>query len=191
MRSDSCTPFFICGPHCSGKTSLLQTLKREGVLTQWGAEIGKELFYQRKFATEQQDAAFELEVTELELARDATYMAGDGLVGIETWHPGNLAYAAVRNPDALKMLVQRMKTSPLLPDIRGIRLSVSRDTILQRTHTFQGDREWAADFYSRIEGKLDECIQQLGLQDRVRWIDANRDFEVILRNVRLVLSDFH
>lgn len=190
MRSNRCTPVFFCGPHCSGKTSLLQRLEREGVLTRWGAEIGKELFYQRKFAPEQQDAAFELEVTERELARDLTFMAQDGLIGLETWHPGNLAYAAVRNPDVVEMLLVRMKTSPLLSDAHGIRFSVSRDTIFQRTRTFQEDREWAVDFYSRIDSELDVCLQRLGLQDRTRWIDANQDFDVVLRKVRLALSDY-
>ncbi len=190
MSNNRCTPFFFCGPHCSGKTSLLQALEREGLFTQWGPEIGKQLFYQRRFAPEQQNADFELEVTQRELERDLAYMAGSGLIGIETWHPGNLAYAAVRNPGAVAMLAEHMKRSPLLPYAHGIRFSVSRDTILQRTCTFQGDREWAADFYSRIEDKLDVCLQQLGLQDQVRRVDANQDFDAVLREVKLTLSDY-
>lgn len=191
MRSNSCESVFFCGPHCSGKTSILRALEHEGVLAQWEPEIGKELFYQRKFATEQQGIAFELEVTERELARDAICMVRKGLIGIETWHPGNLAYAAVRNPDAVEILVKRMKTSPLLSDVYGIRFSVSWDTIFRRTSTFRGDREWAADFYSKIEGKLDMCLHRLGLESRVRWIDANQDFDAVLRQVRRALADYY
>ena len=36
---------FICGPHASGKTSILQALERDNVITGCGYEIGKEIFY--------------------------------------------------------------------------------------------------------------------------------------------------
>ena len=75
-----------------------------------------------------------------------------------------------------------IKTSSLLSDAHGIRFSVSRDTIFQRTHTFQGEREWATDFYSRIGSEQDVY---LWIQDnRTRWIGANQDFDVVLRKVK-------
>ena len=99
---------------------------------------------------------------------------------------GKGAYAAVRNLDAVKILMVRIETSSLLSDDHGIRFSIFRDTIFQRTRTCQGDREWAADFYSWIGNELDVCLR---IQDKARWIDANQDFDVVLRKVKLAILD--
>lgn len=176
--------YFLCGPHCSGKTSILKKLYDEGILNSIGSEIGKDLFYQRHFQTALQNKEYEYEVTNLEIARDHKFVDTKGLIGIETWHPGNLAYAMIRNPIAVPRLKELMLQSPLLSDAIGIRLHVSYETILKRTVTFNSDREWAAGFYTKIENCLDDCLLSLGLLDRCISIDSNRSFDLVYNDIK-------
>ena len=180
---------FLCGPHTSGKTSILKRLKEEHFFQRIELEIGKELYYQRKFSTERQGEDFEREVTRLELERDRKITEVDHFVGIETWHPGNLAYAMVRNPHMVDELAERMKKSPLIDSIMGIYLDIPREIIFQRTKTFQADREWAADFYSKINGYLPQCIEKIGLSDRTIHLRATGTFEEVLMEVKTKISE--
>ncbi len=181
---------FFCGPHCSGKSSILTQLYEEGIFSAWGNEIGKELFYQRGFDTAKQDEAFELEVSQRELERDAAYAHKRGMIGIESWHPGNLAYAMVRNPDSVPKLVSGMMCSPLISNAYGIRLSVSREIIFNRTKTFKDDPGWAADFYTKIDGCLDVCLTKLNLWERSVCINADRDFDAVIKEVKEAIGSF-
>ena len=181
---------FFCGPHCSGKSTLLTTFQREGFFSQRGSEIGKDLYYRRHLQTAKQDEAFEFEVSELELARDRSYLNAIGVVGIESWHPGNLAYAAVRNRTCLAHLVEIMQTSPLLKRAYGLRFHLSEHSIATRTRTFASEADWAARFYTQIERELDGCLELLGLENRVVHIDADRPLENVEREVRSVLKKY-
>ena len=175
---------FLCGPHTTGKTTILRTLKAENFFQEIGSEIGKDLYYERKLVTSTQDENFEWEVCNLELERDKKFSQIPGLIGIETWHPGNLAYAAVRNPAVIEKLAQQMKKSPLLNSAVGIYLDIPREVIFERTKTFQNDRDWAADFYSKINSLLPQCIEMLGLTERVFKMSATENFDVVLSKVR-------
>lgn len=181
---------FFCGPHCSGKSSLLGALYNEGLFSFCGNEIGKELFYQRKFSTEEQDEQFEFEVSHDELKRDAECARMRGLIGIETWHPGNLAYAMVRNPNSVSKLISLMKESPLIPNAYGIRLTIPSEVIFARTKTFQDNRTWAADFYTKIDNCLDSCLVQLGLQNKCVHIDATQEFNIVMKEVKKTIESF-
>lgn len=180
---------FFCGPHCSGKSSLLRTLYEEGIFSSWGNEIGKELFYRQGFSTENQSEEFEFKVSREELERDFKFANNPGLIGIETWHPGNLAYATVRNPSSVSKLVSYMKKSPLLSNAYGIRLSIPSEVIFTRTKTFQNNRAWAAIFYTKINNCLDSCMEQLGLQGRYVCIDADREFDIVMKEVKNVIEN--
>ncbi|MBD5469455.1 MAG: hypothetical protein HDR21_15120 [Lachnospiraceae bacterium] len=181
---------FLCGPHCSGKSSILKSLYDESLLSDWGFEIGKELYYQNHFDTECQNQDFEFEVSRRELNRDHKYVKSKGIIGIETWHPGNLAYAAVRNPSIVSKLIRCMIKSPLISNARGIRLQISPEVILERTKTFQQNRDWAVDFYTKIDNVLDTCLKQLGLQDRCVFINANQSLEAVIEEVKKAIIDF-
>ncbi len=181
---------FVCGPHCSGKSSILKYLYEKAYLSCWGPEIGKELFYQLHFKTDLQDQKFEFEVSRRELERDREYAEIKGNIGIESWHPGNLAYAAVRNPSVVPLLIAYMKNSPLLADAYGIRLCIDPEVIRERTHTFVQKKDWAVDFYQKIDNRMENCIEQLGLKNRCILIDANQKFVDVIDEVQKAIIAF-
>lgn len=181
---------FFCGGHCAGKTSLLKTLTKEHVLDDWAFEIGKDLFYKRKLETATQGEAFEMEVSRLELERDLRLNNSEGLIGIETWHPGNLAYATVRNPDSVPKLIELIKKSPLLEKSQGIWLRVSAEKIFERTKTFNQNRSWAAEFYTKIDRAMARCLDALGLKDKVILVNADREFDLVYADVKLAIEKF-
>ena len=182
-------PIFLCGPRCCGKTSMLKDLHREGLISEGGLEIGKELFYQRHIDTASQGEEFEKEITQMEIMRDEEYARKGGVIGIESWHPGNLAYAMVRNPFIVPYLLQRMKESPLLPVAYGICFCVSRENIFLRTQTFKDNKSWAVDFYMQIGSCMNECLNHLGLLERCVFVDANRAYDDVYLDVKSAVKE--
>jgi hypothetical protein len=89
----------LIGPHGVGK-STLGTLVSARLGWAWNDELGRR-FREEALAADpgrhamQPDAAFDRTVFAAELARDAT---ADHPRVVETWHPGNLAYARGRDP---------------------------------------------------------------------------------------------
>lgn len=174
---------FLCGPHCSGKTSLLKDLIDKSVINFRGSEIGKDLFYSRKFLPGGQGPKFEHEVTDKELERDQLVFQNAFCAGIETWHPGNLAYSLIRNPSCEEDLVRKMQSSPIINSTYGIWLRIPPEVIRKRTVTFKDNPTWAAQFYSEIDRKLGYCISRLNLKNRVTIIDASVSYEEVLSEV--------
>lgn len=169
--------FFICGPHCSGKTSIINRLYEDGIISYAGDEIGKKLYYARRLITDKQNSDFELEVSQMELERDESLDTKNKICCIETWHPGNLAYAAVRNPYFLPKLLEECKKSKILNNAHGILLRAPIGKISQRTKTFSDKKEWAEEFYRKIDNNLDLCIDLLGLKERTIEIISNDGIE--------------
>ncbi|RME46054.1 MAG: hypothetical protein D6795_15895 [Deltaproteobacteria bacterium] len=182
--------FFLCGTHCAGKTSILQTLEAEGVLSFRGTEIGKDLYYERRFDPEGQGRAFEYEVTRRELARDEELLETSGIIGIETWHPGNLAYAAVRNPPIVPGLAGEIARSPWIGSARGIWIrGVRAESIEARTRTFSGNPQWAARFYTAIEAQIEPALRRLGLWERTILLDGEAPLPLLIEQVRQVILE--
>lgn len=182
---------FICGSHCSGKTTVIGRLLREGIIQLSGDEIGKRLFYERRLNTGLQTGDFEVEVTDLELARDRDIAAADGVSCVETWHPGNLAYAAVRNPCSVAGLAAKMRGSCLMDRAIGIWLRVPPGRIRQRTRTFADQPDWAEDFYRKIDDQLGRCLDLLGLAGRTMEITSNDGLDNVYHVVaKFIRNDF-
>jgi len=189
--------FFICGPHCSGKTSIITRLIEDGIISFGGTEIGKDFYYARKnegFDTEKVGFDFEFEVTNAEIARDEMIYKNKGIAVLETWHPGNLAYIIKRNPSIGKDIVKHIqKCSPLLnikDSIMGIRLDTAWDSIYKRTKTFSDNRNWAADFYTEISKKISYAISIFGLSQVTFPVDANGSFENTYQKVSEIIYKY-
>ncbi|MCL1992028.1 MAG: hypothetical protein FWG66_03660 [Spirochaetes bacterium] len=182
--------FFICGPHACGKTTVLKRLKQDKNIVFRGTEVGKDLYYERKFQTGEVGEDFELEVVELELKRDAEIYSQPGIAGVETWHPGNLAYAAVRNPRILPTLQKMILTSPMLERAFGIWLVIDNSEMRKRTQTFRGQEDFAGEFYGKINDQLENCFKMLGLWERTTIIDGNRPIEAVIQNVKDVMQKY-
>lgn len=180
--------FFVIGPHCSGKTTILQTLETKGVIVTRGSEIGKDLYYERSFSTAEQDHAFELEVAHMELQRDHEFSMLEGVIGVETWHPGNLAYAMVRNPESSEDLYEIASKSPFMKNAFGIWLRIPGEVIKDRTLTFADNPEWAAEFYGKIDNCLEGILKRMNLYESTLIIDACMSKEEILQQVETYLD---
>lgn len=186
------TLFFICGPHCSGKTSIIRDLGKEFPALITGHEIGKEFYYKRKaagFSTDSAGEKFEFEVADAELSRDHGLSVGSHAL-METWHPGNLAYALMRNPAAAPRLASYIKSSSRIIGsgrVIGVRILVSRENISKRTRTFADAPEWAADFYTAISSLIPSALQMLGLEKHTVTVDGNQGYDAVKARIREIL----
>ena len=180
---------FICGPHASGKTSILRALERDNVITGCGYEIGKEIFYRDKGQPDARDEDFEVALTKMELERDMKFREMPGVSVSETWHPGNLAYVAVRNPKSFRRLSALMRTSPLVDYAWGIKLLTTPEQMHERTKTFSHDKDWAVDFHSRVGEKIDDCLYELGLMARTVTLDTSGGLDYTVRRVKEIILD--
>ena len=180
---------FIMGPHCAGKTSLIKALYNNNVANFAGYEIGKQLYYERVnagFKTENSDASFENEILCSEIERDNYLNLLEGVQLVETWHPGNLAYVLERTPDVFCYLVNKIKQHiKTLKNINliGVWLQISPETIYKRTKTFSENREWAADFYSKINKNIKTTLNELNLTNCTSIVDAENTFDENYQNV--------
>lgn len=178
---------FICGPHAAGKTSIIKALKDSDKNISCYEEIGKELFYSRKFCTDKQGIEFEKEVSELEVKRDILLVHNKEIKIVETWHPGNLAYASVRNPNEINDVYEIIDKSPYLSKAIGIWLRIPKEVIIKRTKTFKDNAQWAGNFYSDIDKNIEKQLKFLGLYDKTNIVDANRDFNLVLADIKKII----
>jgi len=182
--------FFVCGSHCCGKTTVLKKLEDDGFISFNGSELGTDLFLAQKFITENQNEDFELELANLELERDIKILDNIGVAGVETWHPGNLAYAAVRNPRIVSALCEIAHKSPLINNAFGVWLNIDTNVIRNRTKVFKDRVDWACEFYEKVNSQMDNCLKMLGIRERVEIIDANRPLEDVLFKVKDVIKRY-
>jgi len=105
---------------------------------------------------------------------------------VETWHPGNLAYVLERTPDVFYYLVNKIKQHiKTLKNINliGVWLQISPETIYKRTKTFSENREWAADFYSKINKNIKTTLNELNLTNCTSIVNAENTFDENYQNV--------
>ena len=94
--------------------------------------------------------AFDGFVIEREMERDLNWGGGPRIV--ETWHPGNLAYAAARSPRVFARLfpIVREHVSNLEAHVLVQPLVMSRSTALERLSERGPDPESLTFFFSKV-----------------------------------------
>lgn len=173
----------LIGPHGVGKSTLGPVLAdRLGVPFhgELGREMAEDPAWRRAGETaEAAQAAFDQELMTREVARDLSW-GGGGRV-IETWHPGNLAFAVRRSPEVAAQWLPTMRllcgragavVVPLMASAETLR---SRQTEPGRLTFFVGvahvARRWASDLGLRV---LPPLFTELGPPEALATVVAHR-----------------
>lgn len=121
----------LLGPHGAGKTTLGTALAR-ALHRPFAAEVGRLLAEDPQWRpagalAKDHQSHFDAEVFYRELQRDAASLGTPRVV--ETWHPGNLAYALLRSPDVASAWWERVAAACRRPALAVVLLA---DTELLR-----------------------------------------------------------
>jgi len=152
----------IIGPHGAGKSTLGRALARELKLPfhpEVGWELASDAAWRKDGVTAEHTAeAFDGEVFRRELQRDLDWPAEQPRV-VETWHPGNLAYAAQRSPQAAWRALPSIARACRLHRAIVLPVEAPRQVLAQRQHE-PGD----LDFFIRVGHAARDWARRLGLQ---------------------------
>lgn len=130
------TTLVLVGPHGSGKTTLGCALARN-LRWVWHEEIGRTLRDRVLAVDPAQHAArpqadFDRTVFEAEILRDRAWPRHRSRI-VETWHPGNLAYASLRSGALATTWAPRLERAALCtPNVLVQPLTAGTDTLAQR-----------------------------------------------------------
>ncbi len=163
------TTLVLVGPHGAGKTTLGRVLAaRLGV--PFEEEIGKRLRNEALARDPLQHAMlaqpdFDAAVFREELDRDAAHRPGVVRV-VETWHPGNLAYAAARSAGeaARWRSVVDAHVAPWRGVVRVQPLALGRATARARLTEPGPDAEALLDFFADVGAAMVANARALGLE---------------------------
>ncbi len=159
----------LVGPHGAGKSTLGRALAaRLGVAFE--GEIGARLREEALARDPAQHAMcaqpdFDARVFREELARDAAGRPGDWRV-VETWHPGNLAYATERSREMVatwRPLIEDT-VAPWRTHVVVQPLAITRETALRRLREPGPDDEALVSFFARVGRQAVESARTLGLR---------------------------
>ena len=157
----------LIGPHGAGKTTLgLELADRLGV--PFRTEIGREL---REAALAQDanrhalqaDVDFDRAVVEAELARDSALDGPGGFV-VETWHPGNLAYARLRSPSVFEAHHAAARTAARVAGVVVVPVFAQVRTLMERCNEPGGTLEERTAFFCRVAREAERIARTWGLQ---------------------------
>ena len=157
----------IIGIHGSGKTTLGRKVADQ-MGSNYHEEIGR-ILREDALAKSSDDHAlnsqpeFDQKVIHAELERD---LSSKSSRIVETWHPGNLAYAYERSPEIASMyenttrtIIKGMNQTVLVQPLR-----ISMETALARlSEPGSDDPKETCKFFSRVARLAEQLVERLGL----------------------------
>jgi len=159
----------IIGAHGSGKTTLCKAVAKSlGCI--FHEEIGELLRVEHLARDSTAHAArpqpeFDREVIRREIERDALWHSSkEKFRVVETWHPGNIAYAQERSPEVITpeisaVLGRELEYAVVLP------LRIEYTTAVARLRQSHADipNEEMASFFLRVAQRAEDISREMGL----------------------------
>ena len=178
------------GKHQAGKTTLgTMLLERSNNFT-FFPEIGGQLRHEVAYNSLESSEPFDREVMRRELARSQEILQCPKIPVVETWHPGNIAYAEQRSPGMVPEYLARVENElemfnpiPVIVDVTEptfrarITEHIHPDEVGKLAEFYQGIFQSTVGFYIRhkiqplfVNGELP--VQQ-SLQNLIGMLELN------------------
>lgn len=167
------------GPHGAGKTTIARLLESKfGVV--FVPEIGGKLRQEVDYNAIESGTDFDREVMRREILRDHSLVRDKDCGGfiVETWHTGNIAYAAERSPVFLQKYIREFEKQLQKFSTRHILMDINDSTFLIRaTENVPEDKKNdLLDFYRRIV----ESTKSLYSRYNLGFDEVNNDGDISL-----------
>jgi nicotinamide riboside kinase len=155
------------GPHGAGKTTLAQLVAKK-LGWRFDHEIGR-MLREKALEKDSNDHAlasqeeFDKKVIRSEILRDRKNVFPRI---VETWHPGNFAYAKLRSPDVVKNFERTIKKHiyNLRSQVLMQPLRIFKSTALRRLSEPGPDPVQLVDFFHRVAKEAEELSECWGLR---------------------------
>jgi thymidylate kinase len=175
------------GIHGAGKSTLGERLQKQGSI--YLPEIGRELRRRVSYTVFEQMEDFDRNVMNEELKRDVMLLETKGIPVIETWHPGNIAYAMIRNPKLAEEYMQEFNATLQYFKPTMVMLGINRQTFNSRTSENTGNKNsedlWY--FYKKIRTNTLQIYNDFNLNHIL--VDGNKNIEEVGREMNSLLRE--
>lgn len=175
------------GIHGAGKSTLGEYMKRQGCI--YFSEIGRELRSKVNYTVFEQVEDFDKQVMSEELKRDKILIKTEKTPVVETWHPGNIAYAMIRNPQVADIYMQEFNGSLQYFKPTIVMLDIDRLTFNNRVSENTGDKnsEDLWQFYQEIRSNTMQVYSEFDLSHI--FVDGNKNIGEVSIEMNNILRE--